>query len=124
MHIVAKQVQASVQIPMLHIADATAEAINESERRQLVLYFSAKEADSTQLLGMLGQSSLGLNGSADLTADLRTFLPLPILSDIEFNGSTEITMNDGAIMGIDLPSLLASSQEGQNGSQVIFHSNE
>ena len=60
MHIVAEQVQAAVQIPMLHIADATAEAIKEKGLTKVGLLGTAFTMEQDFYKGRL-QNKFGID---------------------------------------------------------------
>ena len=97
---------------------ASASATSDSENRQLIMNFTANNAEIGEMLQYIDEPRISLNGTGKLVADLRTFLPLKDSSEIKFSGSTSATLMNGSIIGLDFPAILEAQENGDNFQQV------
>lgn len=95
---------------------ARLESQKADDANNLILKFSAVDADMEELLSIFGEQKLSLEGTGNVDADLRTRSPFTQLTEMDISGSASLQINSGTLRGIDLPAILqsAATQTSEN----------
>lgn len=73
---------------------------------------SASDVDATEVSALIPEKLLGLTGTGNFTASLRSNSLTELLGAKGLNGSISASLVDGSIVGIDIPGLLKGEAEG------------
>jgi len=85
-----------------------------NDKFQNFINIDARGINTTELVKLLPENTLSLSGTSNFKAELSTNynLDTPLLE--RMNGMVILEINDGSIIGLDLPEIIQTSKENEN----------